>query len=254
MTVAADVHGLKKRLDSFVWNNRSPEASLLRRLLDEHFGRFEGVGVVGGLVRDLARGGRAAFKSDVDLVVVGGAREVDALALRVGAQANRFGGYGFKAGPWLIDFWALERTWAVAEGHVAAESLADVVRCTFFDWDSAVYDVRNMRVHCPPGYLDRIRRGRLDITLRTNPGEIGNLLRAARRILRWRLDPGPGLCDFILQRLDEPGFHAIRARERRKHVDQLLNRFDSAAELRDALLAPKDRDATRQMSLDLRSA
>ncbi|MBD8548296.1 hypothetical protein [Sphingomonas sp. CFBP 8760] len=86
--VATDVHGLKRRLDAFVWTNRSTEAALLRSLLDEHFGSFDRIGMVGGLVRDLARGGRAPFKSDVDLVVEGSAADVEALAVRVAAGSG----------------------------------------------------------------------------------------------------------------------------------------------------------------------
>src|SRR5258708_5523212 len=108
MSIAPDIRSLKRRLDRYVWENSSTEAVCLRKLLSEHFGEFDGVGIVGGLVRDFARGGRAAFKSDIDLVIDGDSSKVAALAQRVGARSNRFGGFGFSVGPWKVDFWALE--------------------------------------------------------------------------------------------------------------------------------------------------
>ncbi|WP_230772402.1 hypothetical protein [Sphingomonas sp. Leaf4] len=236
LSFARDSRALKGRLDRFVWENTTPEAVLLRQLLKRHFMSFEGVGIIGGLVRDFALGGRYAFKSDLDLVIKGDPREVAQLASSVGAVANRFGGFGYTEGPWKIDFWALQNTWAATAGHVAVRDLADLVQCTFFDWDAVVYDLRNRRVVCEKTYFTRIHSRQLEISLRSNPGEMGNLLRAARRIIRWRLTPGPVLTKFIVDRLNEGTFAALKASERRKYGDRMLDGFSSAAQLRAVLL------------------
>lgn len=236
MSIAPDIRCLKGRLDRYVWENSATEAVLLRKLLKEHFGQFEGVGIIGGLVRDFARGGRFAFKSDLDLVIDGDPAHVAALAERVGARANRFGGFGFTAGPWKIDFWALEYTWAATAGHVIVRELADVVRCTFFDWDAVMYDLVRKRVVCDKAYLERIRSRRLEISLRPNPGELGNLLRAARRIVRWGLQPGPVLTTFIKAHLDAAAFAEIKETERRKYADRVLDEFEDPDHLRQFLL------------------
>lgn len=236
LSVARDSHVLKKRLDRFVWENATPEADLLRRLLSKHFLRFDGVGIIGGLVRDFALGGRYAFKSDLDLVIQGDPCEVAELASRVGAEKNRFGGYGFAEGPWKIDFWALQDTWAVTAGYATVRDLADVVHCTFFDWDAVVYDLRHRRVMCEKSYFERIHSGQLEISLRSNPGEMGNLLRAARRIIRWHLTPGPMLTRFITEQLDDKTFVTLKATERRKYGDITLDAFANAEQLRLALL------------------
>lgn len=236
LSFARDSRALKGRLDRFVWENTTPEAVLLRQLLKQHFLCFEGVGIIGGLVRDFALGGRHAFKSDLDLVIQGDPREVAQLASRVGAVANKFGGFGYTEGPWRIDFWALQNTWAATAGHIVVHNLADVVQCTFFDWDAVVYDLRNRRVVCDKSYFQRIHSRQLEISLRSNPGELGNLLRAARRIIRWCLTPGPVLAKFIVERLDEDTFEALKVSERRKYGDRMLDRFSSAAQLRTVLL------------------
>ncbi|MGN5376103.1 hypothetical protein [Sphingomonas hankookensis] len=253
LSFARNNRTLKGRLDRFVWDNTTPEAVLLRQLLKQHFMGFESVGIIGGLVRDFALGGRYAFKSDLDLVIQGDPREVAQLASRVGAVANRFGGFGYAEGPWKIDFWALQNTWAATAGHVAVRDLADVVRCTFFDWDAVVYDLRNRRVVCDKTYFQRIHSRQLEISLRSNPGEMGNLLRAARRIIRWRLTPGPVLAKFIVEQLDERTFAALKASERRKYGDRMLDGFSSAAQLRAMLLdgTRLQRELAGQMALAL---
>lgn len=251
LSVAPDLRSLKRRLDSFVWTNRTGEAVLLRKLLEEHFLQFEGVGIIGGLVRDVAFAGRHGFRSDLDLVIKGDATQVAQLATRVGAKANRFGGYGFTEGPWKIDFWALEKTWAATAGHVVVQDLGDLVQCTFFDWDAIVYDLSSRRVVCDHVYLDRLRSQQLEISLRSNPGELGNLLRAARRILRWQLLPGPRLTSFIMERLDEETFVKLKATERRKYGERVLDDFTSAIQLRQVLINGQSRAHHHQMTLPL---
>ena len=86
---------------------------ILRSFLERELRPLGDAAVMGGLVRDFARGGREAFASDVDIVIDARAGAVSDLAGRLSAQANRFGGFGCRVGPWRVDFWALETTWAV---------------------------------------------------------------------------------------------------------------------------------------------
>lgn len=235
MRVAPNVRSLKRRLDRFFWDNGSTEAVRLRALLHEDFGGFPRKGVIGGLVRDFARGGRSVFKSDIDLVIAAEPDDVDQLARRLGACPNRFGGYGYRAAPWNVDFWALRRTWAAVHEHVAVLELADVTRCVFFDWDAVVYELDSRQVLCEQHYLERIHNNRMEVNLRENPGVMGNLLKATRRIIHWNIEPGPKLSRFILEHLDEDAFTMIRKSERQKHSDWVLGTFADVAELKYAL-------------------
>ena len=252
MPVAPDIKSLKGRLDRFFWDNGSTEAVRLRTVLRKDFAGFPQMGVIGGLVRDFARAGRSAFKSDIDLVIAASPADVDRLASRLGARRNRFGGYGYRAEPWNVDFWALESTWAAAQGYVAVHELADVTRCVFFDWDAVVYDLGTRRVLCDRSYLDRIRHGRMEISLLENPGLMGNLLRATRRIIRWKLEPGPALRRFIDEHLTEDALDAMRASEHRKYADRVLDGYPDVAALRHALLHhPRQAKEDPQMGLGL---
>jgi hypothetical protein len=99
--------------------------------------------------------------------------------------------------------------------------LEDVLRCTFFDWDAAAYDLRTRRVMCSDDYLERLRLGVLDINLLESPSPKGNLLRAIRRLALWRARPGPALRAFIEQHLNEASFRELQAYERQqRHPDR----------------------------------
>jgi len=249
MPIAPDLYALKQRLDSYFWRNRSPEMKLLKDVLSEHFSRFERVAVVGGLVRDFAREGRAGFRSDVDLVINAPAHEVAAVAKVLGAEANRFGGYGAKVGVWKIDFWALETTWAARHAGVRVSHLEDITRCTFFDWDAIAYDLKNRSVLCDAGYLDRLRGSTLDVNLRPTPSLEGNLLRAMRRLVLWRLRSGPVLRKFIEDHLDGPVFKNIQMKETRIYPMAVSTMWVDVDSARKALFDFED--SQDQLGLDL---
>ena len=207
----------------------------LRRVLEDRFTTFNRIAVIGGLVRDFAREGRAAFRSDVDLVIDAPADRVAALAAELGATSNRFGGFGCKQGPWKIDFWALETTWA--RRHVSVQSLEDIVACTFFDWDAIAYDLKGRRLICADNYLGRIRKRTLDINLLPNPSPMGNLVRAVRRLVLWKLQAGPSLQGFISEHLDEGALRFIHEKEAELFASPVSIRWSTAYEARAALLS-----------------
>lgn len=252
MPIAPDLSALKRRLDRYFWANRSAEMTLLNQLLTAHFGTFDRVAVIGGLVRDFAREGRAGFRSDVDLVIDASAGRVAEVAKKLGAAPNRFGGYGFRGGPWRIDFWALETTWAARHAGVPVVRLDDVIRCTFFDWDAIAYDLQAKRLICSQNYLDRIRRGALDINLRPTPSPEGNLLRSMRRLVLWRLYPGPALRSFIEEHLDELTFRAIQIKECQIYPSSVTSIWKNAEAARQELLEDGQRRYLhRQFKLDV---
>lgn len=237
MPLAPNLFALKRRLDRYFWQNRSAEMALLNQVFDEHFLRFDRVAVVGGLVRDFAREGRAGFRSDVDLVIEASAASVAEVAERLGGTSNRFGGHGVKVGAWKIDFWALETTWAARHAGVAVSRLEDITKCTFFDSDAVAYDLRTRRVLCSPSYLDRLAGAELDVNLGATPSPQGNLLRSMRRLVLWRYRSGPGLRRFIEEHLDEDNFQAVRAAEAKLFSLPVSTTWSNAASARRALLA-----------------
>ena len=236
MPIAPDLSALKRRLDRYFWANRSAEMALLHQALTTHFGTFDRVAVIGGLVRDFAREGRAGFRSDVDLVIEASADRVAELARTLKATPNRFGGYGFRDGPWQIDFWALETTWAARHAGISISRLEDVIGCTFFDWDAVAYDLRARRLICSRDYLDRVWQATLDINLRPTPSPVGNLLRSMRRLFLWRLQAGPALRGFIEEHLDEETFRLIQVKEWQLYPFRVTSVWENARAARRALL------------------
>lgn len=249
MPIASDLPALKQRLDSYFWRNRSPEMKRLKDVLSNHFLRFEHVAVVGGLVRDFAREGRNGFRSDVDLVVDAPAHEVAMVAKSLDAKANRFGGFGTKIGIWKIDFWSLETTWAARHAGVQVSHLEDITRCTFFDWDAIAYDLHTRSLLCDAGYLDRLRGGTLDINLCLTPSVEGNLLRAMRRLVLWRLRPGPILREFIENRLDRSVFANIQSKEAELYSSTVSTMWEDVDSAKRTLLDRED--GQEQLDLEL---
>lgn len=235
MQTAPNNFALKRRLDRYFWANNTGEMIFLRQVLADRFTAFDRIAVIGGLVRDFAREGRMGFHSDLDLVIDAPAGRVAALAAELGATANRFGGFGCKQGPWKIDFWALETTWA--RRHVPVRRLEDIVACTFFDWDAIAYDLRERRLICSNDYLARIRERTLDINLLPNPSPMGNLVRAVRRLVLWKVQPGPALQRFISEHLDEAALRFIHAKEAELYASPVSTRWSAVGEAREALLS-----------------
>lgn len=238
MSRAPDRAALKKRLDRFFWENRSGEMRLLRSFLERDLRPLGDAAVVGGLVRDFARGGRAAFASDVDIVISARAGAVSDLAGRLSAQANRFGGFGCRVGPWRVDFWALETTWAVRCGGAKADHLSDLVGCTFFDWDGALYRLWDRKLVVPSDYLDRIASSVLDVRFRPTPSPEGNLLRTIRRLVLWNARAGDHLRSFVEEHLDDATFALLKRREEALALpgERVTARWPDAAAARSALL------------------
>lgn len=238
MSRAPDRTALKKRLDRFFWENRSGEMRLLRSFLERDLRPLGDAAVVGGLVRDFARGGREAFASDVDIVIDARAGAVSDLARRLSAQANRFGGFGCRVGPWRVDFWALETTWAARCGGAKADHLSDLVGCTFFDWDGALYRLWDRQLVAPGDYLDRIASSVLDVRFRPTPSPEGNLLRAIRRLVLWNARAGDHLRLFVEEHLDDATFALLKLREEALPLpgERVTARWADAAAARSALL------------------
>ncbi len=235
MPIAPNNLALKRRLDRYFWANDTGEMIFLRQVLKDRFTAFDRVAVIGGLVRDFAHEGRTGFRSDLDLVIDAPADHVAALAAALSATSNRFGGFGCKLGPWKIDFWALETTWA--HRHVPVQTLEDIVACTFFDWDAIAYDLKKRRLICSENYLDHIRKKTLDINLLPNPSPMGNLVRAVRRLVGWKVQAGPSLRHFISEHLDEAALRFMHAKETELYASPVSTRWTTADEARVALLS-----------------
>ncbi len=228
MSIAPNRSALKKRIDRYLWANKSTEMGALKLVLESHFQSFHRVAIIGGLVRDFAREGRAGFKSDVDLVVDAPKEQIEDLANRLGATANIFVGYRYSSGTWKIDFWALETTWG--RRHVPIQKLEDVISTTFFDWDAIAYDLWEHKLICTEDYLDRMRERMIEINLRPNPSPMGNLVRAIRRLVLWHARPGPELQDFINQQLNEESLRFVQAKELELFRSSVSTRWRSSQE------------------------
>ncbi|MBB6503702.1 putative nucleotidyltransferase [Sphingomonas endophytica] len=201
---------LKKRLERYLDLGNQPDR---RTLVLDVLPTFEKLGrtaIFGGMVRDIARAGPSGYSSDIDLVVdpFDYSGFMDAMR-SLGARANRFGGFALQLGAWKVDVWALADTWARTAGHRRVETFADLVDCTFFDWDAAVYDLERGEVIVADDYFARLGSGVLGMNLRENPNELGSAVRAVRRATLWRVKLSGELADFVLHAEQRWGWDAF---------------------------------------------
>lgn len=254
MLIARDERILKRRVDDYLWRDRSKTVLALRQVLVEKFGDFEKVSIFGGMIRDIARNGKRGFRSDVDLVIDAPAAEVKDLADRLAAKPNLFGGFGYRTARWEIDFWALETSWAHKHGHINASSVDDLMEGTFFDWDAAHYDLKSRKLYFQSGYLERIRSRTLGVNLVETPSAVGNAVRAVRRVLLWDLRASPCLLDFVEHVVSNEGLETLSRYEKRKHQRSVCEAYVERSRLLEALAVGNNkvyflRGSPRQLEL-----
>lgn len=185
------------------------------------------VALIGGAIRDVARAGKRNFSSDYDFVVYESekSRFVEYMERSQGVR-NRFGGYALKCFNVKVDVWHIEDTWAHTEGYRHVSRPEDLIYCTFFDWDSVVYDVSARRLILPDDYFDRLLSNVMDIRLEPNPNPIGSLVRALRRAALWNVYFGPRLTEFAKHHLLECEWRDIVELDARAFARPVLFRED----------------------------
>lgn len=197
-----DAVALRRRLRHALSQSRY-ESSAANPLLH----RLEAIGkvaVFGGMIRDLVFGPPGQFGSDVDVVVDALDEAAFALALKpYPTQLNRFGGYRVVMGRWTVDAWLLRDTWAFRNGLVSTVSIESLPSTTFFNWDSAAYELRTGILYSSPRYLETVLSGVLDVNLEANHNPAGNVIRALRMAFSGRASLGPRLIEYILQFADD---------------------------------------------------
>lgn len=176
---------LEKRLKRFFFS-RTKSRSDFQNFIEMLTNAFAyDVFVFGGLVRDIYIHGIIKFYSDIDIVIDCEHRVLESfLESLVGLcfKRNKFGGFRVKFRYWDLDIWCVKDTWAFKSGLVDFNSPIDLLKTTFLNWDSVIFDVRTRRVICGDNYFSDIRQGILKIVLKENPNEIGSLVRVFRAI------------------------------------------------------------------------
>jgi hypothetical protein len=225
MEIATNDMDVERRINDFLWGGSNHIGKTLDNLLKGPFSRFSRCAIVGGMVRDIARGDD--FNSDIDIVIDGTTQDVADVARSLGARINAFGGWTTRHCNADIDFWALESTWALRTGLVEGRSLEIFPKTTFFTHDSAFFDLNDRRVVSDGMFWNAIRRREIEINLEPTPLPDGNLYRAVKRILNWDLNVGPRLSRFIELHLNVGSFQRLVEMELRKQHPALIANFSS---------------------------
>lgn len=227
MTVAepaASRPALQKRVKRLLHLDRGePNESELTRTVLPYLRSLGSVALIGGAIRDVARAGQRGFSSDFDFVVYGSDRnEFIAEMQRCGGIANRFGGYALNRFNVKVDLWHIEDTWARTAGHVVVREPADLLHCTFFDWDAVIFDINSGQLILPNDYFEKLASNVMDIRLEENPNPMGSLVRALRRAALWHVRFGPRLTAFSKRCLGEMRWDELVALDERAFTKPVL--------------------------------
>jgi len=185
---------------------------------------------IGGFLRDLLLDGNRRFSSDVDFVVKPASlKEFERKMRSLNAERNRFGGYAIQLARWKVEVWPLSTTWAAVHQHVEVNAIPDLLKVTFFTWDSILYSVSKKRIIATEDYFDKVDQRVLDINLRPNPNPTGNAIRAIRYAHRWGAYVSRPLADHIACQLRDNDWSDLVRYEYRSFPNPILRFLDPEA-------------------------
>lgn len=225
--LATNYSVLKKRLSRLLFHNRRRDKAELNTSILPVLSEVGRLALVGGAIRDVALSGGDKFRSDLDFVVFDGDLQAFyGLMKSLKANPNRFGGYSLRFSRWKIDVWALEDTWARTAGLRSVEHVSDLLNCTFFNWDAAVFVLDEQTLHTRHDYLYVLRKGLLETNLVENPNPKGSLVRALRRARLWNAYFGPELTEFTMREMPKHSWAELLETEARAFRNSVLQSFD----------------------------
>ncbi len=204
LDLAADnTQKLRRRANYFCFEtSRRGRGEVAKFIKDAQ--KFGDVAIIGGMLRDLCLVGNKRFVSDVDLVAhPQNLRDFDRWINEIGAQKNRFGGFGVVLEKWKVDIWPIQRTWAAKEGHCEVSNFNDLLKATFFNWDAVLFSLSERKLIANSNYFENLKNRILDINLRPNPNPLGNSVRALRYAYIWQASFKPQLAEFVLQTIKD---------------------------------------------------
>lgn len=184
----------------------------------DEIGSIGDVAIFGGMLRDLLLDGNEKFCSDVDLVIdTDDIGSLESALMRFSPHRTAFGGYRIRLQRWSLDLWPLKWTWAIRHGYVQGESLSDLIRTTFFNWDAVVYELRSGTIHCSPTYVEELSDRFLTINFAENPNPEGAAIRALRMAVAKRAKLSFELAEYAADVLETVGIEAIIRAEQTRH-------------------------------------
>ena len=219
---------LRKRLIRLIRdNNRTDGWELAMEIVP----KLQSVGrliLIGGAVRDVARCGGVQFRSDLDFVIHDTNRDRFVKLVReLGGRRNRYGGFALDFVRWKVDVWSIEDTWAHTAGLVQVREPADLLKCTFFDWDAILFDLESEAIVAEENYFQLLAANVLDINLEENPNPRGSLVRALRRGALWKVRFGERLTNFVREQIRKETWDTLVALDDAAFSQGVLRYYDA---------------------------
>lgn len=198
----------------------------------------------GGLVRDINLFTIKGFYSDVDIVTDATNVELDALMNKFASkyliERNKFGGYRIEGVRWKFDIWCISNTWAFKKELVPYDGVKSLLKTTFLNWDSVLFDLRRFKLICDDSYLESLRNGILDLVLCETPNELGGVVRICRAIQsKGVITLGAQANRFLLNCFEKYDVESVINYERIAFSNRYLT-YQKVSELKDSLRSQRE--------------
>lgn len=163
--------------------------------------------IFGGMLRDMILKGNSEFSSDVDIVLYGDKQNIfEDFMSQFSAKKNQFDGYRLHLDGWDIDIWLFQNTWAFRNDVVTGKDPIDLIKTTFFNWDSIGYLVNEKELFFSEDYFLNINNRFLDINLEKNPNIVGSLKRIIKFLISYNAKLSPRLCYYFCNNIEKLSF------------------------------------------------
>jgi hypothetical protein len=154
--------------------------------------------IIGGSVRDYFENHYRILPRDFDIIVNTSRTDLSSYFGAVKFTTNRYGGYKVLADELTFDIWSINNTWAFKHNKVLFNTLEDLTRTVFFNYDSIIYNLSSCEIY-DGGYERAVSEKILDIVLDDNPFPTLNVLRALVYRKTYNLMFSEKLHNFILE-------------------------------------------------------
>ncbi len=191
----------RKQYDAFLRSKRAPALAILD--LEKRLGKKQWPFVVfGGAARDIWLAGSSAEPRDLD-IVVDTTKDIRAAFPELGIL-NQFGGIRGTLHGIPVDVWPLHQHWQFVQQEAKQRTFQDLVRSTTFNLEGLAMEPTLDVKFYEGGFLECMASRKLELVSSSIPFPKLNVARALSFCVRFQLEPGPRLQEFLRSCPEKP--------------------------------------------------
>lgn len=158
--------------------------------------------IFGGMLRDISLGGNRSFYSDIDIVLKNiSEKDFVHFISQFNPSKNIFGGARIHLNNWPLDIWRIEDTWAIKNNFVTFNDEKTLLKTTFFNWDSIIYNFKAKELSFSDKYFQDLENKTLEINFEPNPNPGGAVRRIAKFLKGYEAKATERVCQYFIGNL-----------------------------------------------------